>query len=71
MAQFTIYSSSDAGADAPGPIAGVAGDLIRVLDKILVTGYTGKSAAGWSHPVATSGNIASYKNASPANSGNG
>jgi len=49
----------------------VAGDLIRVLDKILVTGYTGKSAAGWSHPVATSGNIASYKNASPANSGNG
>jgi hypothetical protein len=67
--QFTIYSSGDAGG--PGTMAGVAGDLIRILDAVLVNGYPGKAAAGWTQPVATSGNIACYKNASPANGGNG
>lgn len=71
MAQFITYSSSDAGAGNPGPIQGVAGDVLRVLDKVLVNGYTGKAAAGWTKPFANSGNIGCYKNASPANSGNG
>jgi len=61
--QFTVYTSSDPGngSDQPGLLTGQAGDLIRILDKCLVNGYTGKAAAGWTHPVATSGNIASYK----------
>lgn len=57
--QLTMYSSSDAGG--PGLMAGAAGDLIRILDACLVDGYAGKAAAGWTHPVATAGNIASYK----------
>jgi hypothetical protein len=71
MAQFTIYSSSDAGAGNPGLIAGTAGDLLRVLDLVLVNGYTGKAAAGWTKPFANSGNIGCYKNASTANGGLG
>ena len=69
MAHFTVYSSGDAGG--PGLMAGAAGDLIRILNAVLVNGYAGKAAAGWSQPVATAGNIACYKNASPANGGNG
>ncbi len=57
--QFTIYSSSD--ANGPGVIFGAAGDLLRVLDLILVNGYTGKSAAGWTKPIANAGNIGCYK----------
>lgn len=60
MAQFTKYYSSDAGAPS---LDGTAGTLIAVLDAILVTGYGAKSAAGWSHPVATAGNIATYQQA--------
>jgi hypothetical protein len=71
MAQFTVYSSSDAGAGNPGLLVGTAGDLLRVLDLVLVNGWTGKVAAGWSKPVANSGNIGCYKNASTANGGNG
>jgi hypothetical protein len=71
MAQFTVYSSSDAGAGNPGLLFGTAGDLLRVLDLVLVNGYTGKAAAGWTKPFANSGNIGCYRNASPANSGNG
>ena len=60
--QFTVYSSSDAGAGAPGVMFGAAGDLIRVMDACLVNGYTGKTAAGWSKPIANSGtNTACYK----------
>ena len=58
MAQFTAYYSSDAGAPA---LDGTAGSLVAVLDAILVTGYGAKAAAGWSHPVATASNIASYQ----------
>lgn len=65
MAQFTIYKSSDAGAvSASLIIHGNAGSMITVMDACLVDGYTGKSAAGWTHPVATASNIASYKQAS-------
>lgn len=62
--QFTVYSSSDPGngSDQPGLITGQAGDLIRVLDKVLINGYTGKTAAGWTKPVATSSNASTYKN---------
>lgn len=69
MAQFIQYSSSDAGG--PGLLTGAAGTLIAVLKACLVDGYLAHAAAGWSQPVATAGNIGSFKNASPANGGNG
>jgi hypothetical protein len=50
--QFTIYTSQD--TYGPGPMNGTTGSLIRVLDSCLVTGYTGKPAAGWTKPL---GNI--------------
>jgi hypothetical protein len=59
VSTFTVYSSAD--ANGPGPIFGSAGDLLRVLDLVLVNGYTGKSAAGWSKPIANSGNLGCYK----------
>jgi hypothetical protein len=71
MAQFTVYASTDAGAGNPGNLTGQAGDLLRVLDLVLVNGYTGKAAAGWSKPFANAGNIGCYKNASTANGGSG
>jgi hypothetical protein len=40
---------------------GQAGELLRVLDKVLISGYTGKAAAGWSKPVANSSNSGAYK----------
>jgi hypothetical protein len=69
MAQFTIYSSGD--ASGPGAMTGTAGSVLTILDACLVNGYTGKAAAGWTKPFANSGDIGCYKNASPANSGNG
>lgn len=57
--QFTIYTSSD--TSGPGPLSGTVGCLLTVLDAILVNGYTGKTAAGWSKPFANSGNIGCYK----------
>ena len=59
VSQFTIYTSSD--ANGPGPISGTAGSLLTVLDACLVNGYTGKTAAGWTKPIANSGNIGCYK----------
>ncbi len=59
MAQFIVYYSQDVAG--PGPITGAAGDLLRVLDACLVNGYTGKAAAGWTKPIANSGNIGCYK----------
>ena len=67
--QLQIYSSSDAGG--PGVLFGAASEVLRVLDLILVNGYTAHPAAGWTKPFANSGNIGCYKNASPANGGNG
>lgn len=59
MAQFIVYSSTD--ANGPGLIFGSAGDLLRVLDLILVNGYTGKAAAGWTKPIANASNCGCYK----------
>jgi hypothetical protein len=56
---FTMYLSGD--VNGPGPLKGTVGDLLRVLDACLVDGYTGRAAAGWSKPIANSGNIGSYK----------
>ena len=42
-------------------MTGRVGTLINLLDKCLVDGYGAKAAAGWTHPVATASNIASYK----------
>jgi len=60
---FTVYTSSDPGngSDQPGLLTGQAGDLLRVLDKVLVNGYTGKAAAGWSKPFANATNSGCYK----------
>jgi hypothetical protein len=61
--QFTVYSSSDPGngSDQPGLLFGAAGDLLRILDKCLVNGYTGKAAAGWSKPFVNASNSGCYK----------
>jgi len=60
VSQFTIYSSSD--ASGPGPIQGVVGDMLRVLNACLVNGYPGKAAAGWTKPLADSANAGCYQN---------
>lgn len=52
MAQFTKYTSGDVGAPQ---LTGRTGKLIAVLDFALVTGQ------GWTHPVATASDIATYK----------
>lgn len=62
MAQFTKYTSTDVGAPQ---LTGQVGSLITVLNYILVTGQS------WTHPVATSGNIASYAQATGAKAGFG
>jgi len=64
VSQFTIYSSAD--PYGPGPIDGLTGSLVRVLDACLVDGYgTGsyfKAAAGWTKPFTNwSGSLACYK----------
>lgn len=69
MSQLLVYSSGD--ASGPGVMSGTAGSLLTVLDAILVTGYLPNGPAGWAKPFANSGNIGCYKNASPANGGNG
>ena len=56
--QFTVYSSSD--ASGPGLLTGAAGTLLALLDACLVSGYVGKAAAGWSKPMANSGNLGAY-----------
>lgn len=43
----TVYRSTDASAPT---LSGTVGDLVNLLDKCLVTGYTGKTAAGWTKP---------------------
>ena len=59
VSQFTVYTGSD--ANGPGLISGTAGSLLTVLDGCLVNGYTGKTAAGWTKPIANSGSIGCYK----------
>lgn len=59
--QFNLYSSSDAAG--PGLLTGAAGTLIALLKACLVDGYAGHAAPApaWSQPVATAGNIGSFK----------
>ena len=52
----TIYKSTDGSAPT---LSGTAGDLINVLDKVLVTGYGAQTAAGWTKPF-TGTNGASF-----------
>lgn len=61
---YRIYRSDDPGAIAAGlPIlprdantgSTSPGALITILDAVLVNGYAGKPAAGWSKPLATDG----------------
>lgn len=59
MAQFTVYSSADAGG--PGQLTGEVNTLNLLLRACLVTGYVGHAAAGWTEPIATAGNIAAFK----------
>lgn len=42
-----VYQSTDGSAPT---LSGTAGDLVNLLDKILVTGYGSKAAAGWTKP---------------------
>lgn len=53
------YTSSD--ASGPGVLTGTAGALLTLLDACLVNGYSGHAAAGWTKPIANSGNIGCYK----------
>lgn len=57
--QFIQYASTD--VSGPGNITGQVGSLITVLDAILLNGYSGHAAAGWTRPVGTASNITSYK----------
>lgn len=57
--QFTIYKSTDGSAPV---LTGAASSLITLMDAVLVNGYGSKAAAGWTKPVANSGNIGCYKN---------
>jgi hypothetical protein len=59
--QFTIYKSTDTSAPT---LSGSVGTLLTVLDAVLVNGYPGKTAAGWSKPFANSGNVGCYKGGS-------
>jgi hypothetical protein len=49
--QFTVYSSSDSGAPV---MNGQTGSLVNVLNKVLVTGYGAKVAAGWTADFTSS-----------------
>jgi len=57
--QFTIYKSTD--IQGPGPVKGLSGSLIRILNACLVDGYGSgsyrKEPAGWSKPLPDTGSI--------------
>ncbi len=59
MTTTRIYRSTDTGAPV---LTGQVGSLLNLLDKCLVDGYTGKTAAGWSRPY-TGTNKTAYRNA--------
>jgi hypothetical protein len=64
MTAPTLYRSDDAGAVSAGlVINGTVGSLIPVLDAILVNGYTGKAAAGWTKPLSDTNKAAYYMGA--------
>jgi len=55
---WTVYKSTDASAPV---LTGVAGDLITLLDAVLVNGYGAKPAAGWTKEFSGT-NKAAYRN---------
>lgn len=57
MSTPIVYRSSDASAPT---LSGTKGDLVNLLDKILVAGYGSKAAAGWTKPY-TGTNVAVFK----------
>jgi hypothetical protein len=58
MTTTRIYRSTDTGAPV---LTGQVGSLLNLLDKCLVDGYTGKTAAGWSRQF-TGTNKTAYRN---------
>ena len=67
VSQFTKYTSSD--TSGPGALTGATGTLLALLDACLVNGYTGKTAAGWTKPVANASSIGCYKQGAGAGLG--
>lgn len=57
MSTPIVYKSTDASAPV---LTGTAGDLITLLDAVLVNGYGTKAAAGWSKPFSAT-NKAVYR----------
>jgi hypothetical protein len=56
-----VYKSIDAGAVSSGLVCnGTPGSLIAILDAVLVNGYPGKSAAGWTKEYSGT-NLAAYR----------
>lgn len=53
----TVYRSTDSSAPT---LSGTAGDLVNLLDKVLVAGYGAKTAAGWTKPY-TAANKAVFR----------
>lgn len=61
------YRSTD--ASAPTLAGNTSGSLNALLRAILVNGYSGKTAAGWTEPFAESGNVAVFRNNSSVGNG--
>jgi hypothetical protein len=62
VSQFTLYASTDSGAPV---LSGTSGSLVHVLNKILVTGYGTKAAAGWTADITyNAGSGSTYRPAS-------
>ena len=64
--QLRLYTSAD--PDGPGPLNGLTGSLIALIDACLVNGYTDHPAAGWqkfdSGYTGPSASISAYTNVS-------
>lgn len=58
-----LYASTDSSAPT---LSGTAGDMINLLDKILVAGYGSQTAAGWTKPYTTT-NVAVFQQGSGSN----
>ena len=61
---LTIYKDTDDGA----PVAGYgSGNIIKILDACLRTGYGSKPGAGWTKPYVTGTTIAAFKQGTGGN----
>ena len=58
VSQFKFYSSDDPSAPQ---LSGSVGTLLAIFDACLVNGYGSRVAAGWTKPIANSGNTGHYK----------